>query len=573
MMGLQSHTANKFQQWSPRIILFVLSVVVVTLTGCGGNGQPENEVISVTGGTITGTTSGFDETVRVYKGIPYAAAPVRGFRWQPPQPVEPWEGTREAATFSPACTQLLRDVDYFYGPGADEMSEDCLYVNVWTAAAPNESNPVMVWLHPGGFSNGTGSDERFDGTLLAGRGVVLVSINYRLGPAGFLAHPLLSGENEHNSSGNYGILDQIAALDWIRTNIAAFGGNPESVTIFGASAGASSVAYLMASPLAKGLFHRAIAQSTSSFTATSRIRTPSLHGRSAEEEGELFVEAFLANATELILDLGEDVPLTLDNLRVIQAGVMLRALRTEGSTFSAAPNVDGWVLEDSVYETFAAGRQSDVPVIFGWTAQEGSGPMLDGVTWQTPQNVETYNSHVDDLLGDLASEHHQLYPVSTEKASQRAFVESYGDRQYGWSGWTGAKLMNNVSSRSYLYYFTRVPPGPNSESLGAYHSVDVAYVFGNFGLGTAPVSNRDYGDVDRQLGNQMMSYWINFAATGDPNGDGLPEWPAYSPDADKTMIFGDRPETQNSVRKAQLDLFDRYQANRRAAFQATSGNP
>ena len=568
-MFLTNTATGVFQQRWSGVIPLGLFVGALITTGCGGDVPSEDAPVTVTGGMIAGTTSEFDEDVHVYRGIPYAAAPVGGLRWRPPQTVEPWEDTRDATRFSPACLQLLRDADSFYGPGADEMSEDCLYLNVWTAAGPDEARPVMVWIHGGGLRNGTGSNELFDGTALARRGVVLVTINYRLGPAGFLAHPLLSGEDEHNSSGNYGILDQIAALEWVRDNIAAFGGDPQRVTIFGISAGASSVSYLMASPLAKGLFHRAIAQSGSGFSDTPQLRAASLQGPSAEEEGEIFVEAFLANATELILDLGEDVPLTLDYLRMIRAEAMLRVLRTEGFTFRATPNVDGWVLEDGVYETFAAGQQNDVPTILGWTAQEGTTLRAE----QAPDSVEAYSNQVGDLIGDLAADHHQLYPASTDEEARQAFFESYGDHRYGWSGWTGAKLMDNVSSGAYLYYFTRVPPGPYSESLGAYHYVDVAYVFGNFGRGTAPVSNRDYDEVDRQLADQMMSYWVNFATTADPNGDGLPEWPTYNADTDMTMVFGDTPEAQSSVRKAQLDLFDRYRGRRRAASRATTSNP
>ena len=259
---------------------------------CGGGGADQTEVtggsttgggaVEVRGGTISGTMSDIDPAVAVYRGVPYAAPPTRQLRWRPPQAVEPWEGTRAADRYAPGCPQVFRSADSLYGHGADTIDEDCLYLNVWTAADDATTGlPVMVWIHGGALTGGTGALPGYRGDRLASRGVVVVTINYRLGPFGYLAHSLLSAESEHGSSGNYGVLDQIAALQWVQDNIAGFGGDPGRVTIFGESAGAWSVNTLQASPLARGLFHRAIGQSGGRFGGTARLQDGSVVGPSA----------------------------------------------------------------------------------------------------------------------------------------------------------------------------------------------------------------------------------------------------------------------------------------------------
>jgi para-nitrobenzyl esterase len=453
--------------------------------------------------------------------------------------------------------QLQRPAAHFYGPGTEQMSEDCLYLNLWTAAAPDARQPVMVWVHGGGLRNGNGADDRFDGTAFAKRGVVLVTINYRLGPFGFLAHPVLSAEHEHGSSGNYGILDQIAALGWVRDNIAAFGGDPSRVTVFGQSAGATSVSYLQASPLARGLFHRAIGQSGGRFRGTARLKESSLEGEAAEAVGDRFATVALANATELILEEGADVPLTALHLRRVDADVSIKVLELPGTDFRSSANVDGWVLDGSVYDLFAKGRQHDVAVIAGWTAEEGSRLTT------APENVERYRAEMRQTYGPRLDEHGKLYTVSSDADVRAAFFKSYADSRFGYSVRTWVRLMEPLTSNAYLYYFTRVPP-PDPDGLGAYHSVDVAYVFGNLVRGQYGLTARDYDDVDRKLSDTIMSYWVNFATNGDPNGPGLPEWPTYASDTDMTMVFGNTAEVQKGVRKAQLDFFEQHEAARRA---------
>ena len=306
-------------------------------------------------GPVAGTLSD-DGQVRVFRGIPFAAPPVGELRRRPPQPVAAWGDELAADAFSPGCVHALRDEGSFYGPGTDEMSEDCLYLNVWAPAEAGERRPVMFWIHGGGLRNGDGARPLYDGAALVGHGVVVVTTNYRLGPPGFLAHPLLPAEDENGSSGNYGLLDQIAALRSVQEDIAAFGGDTARVTIFGESAGAFSVHYLQASPLAAGLFHRTIGQSGSALGRSSPLTE-------AEQEGERFVDA--------LFGLADGGAATLEAMRAATPEQIVETFRALGVDFPSRGNVDGWFLPRSVAEIFEAGEQNDVPVVVGWNRDEG----------------------------------------------------------------------------------------------------------------------------------------------------------------------------------------------------------
>ena len=537
---------------------------------CGGGGADEADgagdrasggsAVQVSGGTIAGTTSDIDPAVAVYRGIPYAASPTRQSRWRPPQAVEPWEGTRAADSYASGCPQVFREADSFFGPGADTIDEDCLYLNVWTTAEDATAGlPVMVWIHGGALTRGTGALPGYRGDRLAARGVVVVTINYRLGPFGYLAHPLLSEESEHGSSGNYGVLDQIAALEWVQDNIGAFGGDPGRVTIFGESAGAWSVNTLQASPLARGLFHRAIGQSGGRFGDTVHLRDASVVGPSAEEVGSLFIEGMLANNQRLTMELGEDVPVELEFMRRATADEILDFMTSSDRPFRTSENIDGWVLEQSVYDTFAAGDQHDVPVIVGANADEAT--VFGG---QEPVDLASHRAQVQEVFGEHATEHLQVYPATDDESARKADIDSASDLVFNWEMRTWARMMATVSSDAYLYFFTHQAPGENS-ALGAFHGAEVIYVFNNLGLTPWPPNiSRQFDDVDRQLADLMASAWVNFASTGDPNGAGNAEWPAYDASEDRVMVFGDTAESMPHPRSAQLDLLDRYQQSRRS---------
>jgi para-nitrobenzyl esterase len=491
--------------------------------------------VRIDSGLLSGAP-GTNPDVRVYKGIPFAAPPVGDLRWKAPQPVASWTGTKQATEFGAVCQQepYAQNSPYYSPLGA--IGEDCLYLNVWTPAkSGSEKHPVMVWVHGGGYTRGTGATATYNGEPLAQKGVVVVTINYRLGIFGFLAHPELTKESPHHASGNYGLLDQVAALQWVKKNIAAFGGDPSRVTIFGESAGSSAVNYLQASQLAHGLFHRVIGESGANFNR-------SLTREEAEQNGVKFGEKIGATS--------------LAALRAKPAAELLKA----GGSFR--PNVDGYFLAQDVETIFAMHKQSDVPVIAGYNRDEGTtlSPVPNNLT------AQSFADQAKQRYGKFADEYLKLYPAATQEQAMRAHYDSFRDAGMGWQMRTWVRTQNKSGKApAYLYFFTRVPPG--ADKLGAYHASEIAYVFGNLG------TRRAWEDADRKLSDVMSSYWANFAATGDPNGKGLPKWPAYSASSDESMIFGDTIKVQPNVNKITLDFFDRFTESQKVpkAGQATGG--
>ncbi|SVB98902.1 uncharacterized protein METZ01_LOCUS251756, partial [marine metagenome] len=426
-------------------------------------------VVEIRPGLLRGEWDEDGSSVRVFRGIPYAEVPIGGRRRQPPVTAESWQGTRAATEFGPACWQQLTPDTSVYTRGNLDRNEDCLYLNVWTAAEEvSDSRPVMVWFHGGGHTGGWGSAQVFDGTALAEKGVVLVSINYRLGPFGFLAHPALSAESPHESSGNYGLLDKVAALEWVRDNIAAFGGDENNVTIFGQSAGSWSVCYLMTSPLARGLFHKAIGHSGGCF----RGGRPDLEA--AHSDG-------LVAASELGVD-GDDVD-ALDALRELDASVVL------DSSLGSGAIVDGWFMPKPASAIVAAGEHNNVPVIVGAMANEGTTLYAD-----TP--LREYGELVS-LLGQQHGERTDAvlaaYKDDIDRSTKWGAQAIRADRSFVWEMRTWARAVEANDNDAYLYFFRHAPPvfriyvperaaidmpdGPTG--YGAYHSGDLAYAFGN----------------------------------------------------------------------------------------------
>lgn len=491
--------------------------------------------VRVEQGELAGT-SGRSAEVRVYKGIPFAAPPVGDLRWKPPQPPLHWQGVRQATEFGNSCPQPPYPSNGLFAGTTAPISEDCLYLNIWTAAKSAEDRlPVMVWIHGGGFERGTGSATGYDGENLARKGVVVVTINYRLGILGFLALPQLSAESPHHSSGNYGFMDQIATLEWVRRNIAAFGGDPKRVTIFGQSAGAVSVNVLMASPLAKGLFQRAIGESGGSFG-------PMMSLSEAEKEG---------------LKVAAEAGVTQDLLKSLRAK-SADALVQSKANGEMAQIVDGWVLPQSVYAIFAAGKENDVPVIVGNNANEGGNlaPLANGTI-----SPAEFAEQAHKQFGGLTDKFLQVYPAgSTEEQAAASHFASFRDEFFGWDMRTWARLQTSTGHhRAYRYYFTRVPPGRGGARLGAFHAAEIAYVFENFPF------RLFYVDADKQLAETISSYWVNFAKAGDPNGAGLTAWPAYETAKDDMMEFGDETRIQSDTNAAGLNFFDEYNESLRSA--------
>ena len=503
------------------VIVLTGGFAVATLAGM----QATDDAVRVTGGLLSGTR-GADASIRVFKGIPFAAAPLGARRWTPPQPLIPWDGVRKAETFSPMCMQPQRPLQgsNLHDGTPEPISEDCLYLNVWAppraaAAAASEKRPVMVWIYGGFFRMGSASTGLYNGEQLARKGVVFVSFNYRVGPFGYLAHPELARESEQGASGNYALLDQIAALKWVQANIAAFGGDPARVTVVGQSAGSMSISALMASPLSRGLFQRAIGESGAHFGPND------LRSRVAAERA----------GTQLTT--AADAP-SIADLRAQPADQILH-----GSWQGHGMVIDGWVLPQSIATAFGKGQQHDVPLLTGWTANDtGRATSLSAAEF-IHQARQDWGVYADTFL--------KVYPASSEQEARQSQIAAVTDRMFGWNAWTWARIHTRTGrSPAYLYYFTRVPPH-SDRTQGAFHGADIYYALRNLSY-----KNWAWTPADTALSDTMSSYWINFAATGNPNGTGLPVWPVYSEAADTVMVLGDAVEARANPRKAALELVD-----------------
>jgi para-nitrobenzyl esterase len=459
-------------------------------------------------GLVEGTLTNKDQ-VRAFKGIPFAAPPVGKLRWQPPQPAAKWKGIRPAKDFGSHCIQTSGYPDMiFHDPGP---SEDCLTLNVWTPTnAKPGSLPVMVWIYGGGFVSGGTSESRQDGQFLAARNVVVVSMNYRLGIFGFFELPELTEESPHHASGNYGLLDQTAALAWVKENIAAFGGDPANVTIFGESAGSISVSAQMASPLARGLFAKAIGESGGALYGSGPA-TPTREF--AEQRNAAFDQAVFGNAN--LADLRK---LTADNiLKAATAKITPPPPRF-------GPTVDGYFLPDSVPSIYAVGNQAHVPLLAGWNADEAR----DRATLaKTKPTAASFAATAQTDFGDNAPKFLALYPATTDADALVSAGDYAGDRFIDYSTWRWLEAQAATGNAPvYRYHLDLGSPGDKNHKaiLGAFHSDDIEYVFGT--LDSRPEAV--WRPEDRKLSDQIGAYWTNFARTGDPNGPDLPHWPTYN---------------------------------------------
>ncbi|HEY3139091.1 MAG TPA: carboxylesterase/lipase family protein [Blastocatellia bacterium] len=521
------------------ILLAMFSALTFTVITRSTTASSSNDTIRVDGGSISGVEA---DGVRSYKGIPFAAPPVGELRWKAPQPVVAWQGVRKCDEFGADCPQAPYPQGSMYYSPPRNQSEDCLYLNVWTTARPSDRRPVVVWIHGGALTRGSGATRTYDGTAFSRKGVVAVTINYRLGPLGYLAHPELTDESPNRSSGNYGVLDQIAALKWVQKNIAAFGGDPNRVTIFGESAGSWSVNVLVATPLAKGLFRRAIGESGGQFGPGMYLKEDRDKLPSAEKVGVAFAKAAGADSIKA--------------LRALPAEKIIEVFNndTEGKKFRTAPNVDGWVLPDEVRNIFAKGKQNDVPVIVGSNANEMTTLTVPA---NVPKTLDDFHKRLSTQYGEATREFDGFYPAKTDSDVPKAFLDSLRDVTFTLPMRTWARMTATGRSKAYLYFFTHVPPNPNSKYLGAYHASEIAYVFNNLNR-----QNKLLTDIDWKLSDVMQSYWVNFATTGDPNGKGLPRWIAYDLKDEAYMEFGDVVQVRNHLLKEQLDFIEQVQKRR-----------
>jgi para-nitrobenzyl esterase len=508
-----------------------LTLMLLVIAGCSSKLPPSKEIVQTEQGPLRGVLDG---DVTVYKGVPFAAPPVGDQRWRAPGAPKPWTGTLDANAFKTRCVQ---NGPNFPMGGEEPMSEDCLYLNIWVPAhEKGERLPVMAWIHGGGFTNGSASESLFAGKNLAQQGhVIVVNVAYRLGPFGFFAHPALASESGHDASGNYGLLDMIAALQWVQKNIAGFGGDAARVTVFGQSTGAFSVGLLVSSPLAKGLFQRAIAQSGALMEA-SGTRPGALRMRAeAEQDGLDFQKALAA-----------------DSLQAMRA---ISADRISVTANRSWPSVDGYVLPGDMLSILESGRQNDVPILIGHNDAEGDNQIREVL------EPKPYLTAIQQSYGALAEEVKSLYPAGSSAEAAKSQHELFRDSMFGWQMWSWARLQSTTGkSPVYEYYFAHVPPWPKGAPFswwGAAHGNELFYVL-NF-----PDAKFQWTARDLEVADQMKRYWTNFARSGDPNGAGLPVWQPFTAQEQKLMFLADPFQLRDQPHLQGLQLIDRHMTSLR----------
>ena len=520
------------------MIRLVASVSVALLLCLPAGAESSPPVVAAPAGKVQGEAAG---DIRVFKGIPYAVPPLGPMRWKPPLPLPKWKGTRDATQFGAACVQPRPRPESIYFWSLPKTSEDCLFLNVWAPAKASKA-PVFVWIHGGALSGGSGGEPLYDGTKLAERGLVVVTLNYRLGPLGFLVHPALSAESRRNISGNYGLLDQVLALEWVKKNIAAFGGDPANVTVAGESAGGLSVMYLMAAPGARGLFAKAIAQSAYMISA-QELRTAGHDAYSGEALG-VWLQGKLGAGD-------------LAALRSMDAQQIVDGAAAAG--FFPFFVIDGRVLPRQVVDVFDRGEQAKVPLPAGFN--QGEIRSLRVLAPPVPADAATYEKEIRERYKDLADDFLELYPSSNLQESIWATTR---DSLYGW---TAERLMvkqRALGVPSFLYLFDHGYPATDEKGLHAFHASELPYMFGN--AGRTPPNWPKVPDTaaEKALSSAMVDYWASFARSGAPSAAGQPQWPAYG-DARNYMAFEDVPKPKTHVFPGMYEFNEQVVCRRRAA--------
>ncbi|TKK65550.1 carboxylesterase family protein [Ilyomonas limi] len=506
--------------YSKQLLAFSFLLLICYIVNAQGSNNLD--VVKTNAGLVSGATN-TDGSIHVFKGIPFAAPPVDELRWKAPQPVTAWTGIKKCNAFGPSPMQAspapfsMWSAEFLIPK--EPISEDCLYLNVWSGAtSAQEKRPVLVWIYGGGFNSGGSAVPIYDGEAMAKKGIVFVSINYRVGIFGFFAHPELTKESPQHASGNYGLMDQIAALQWVKSNIAAFGGDPDNVTIAGQSAGAMSVNCLVASPLAKGLFNKAIAESGASFTNNN----PPLSA--AEKSGEEIMQKFNVTSVEALRNIPAE--------ELMQKAGGLRG-----------PIVDGYVLPQSVATIFAQGKENKVALLTGWNENEG---LLFGPV----KNAADFQKQLEQQYGADAGKLQQYYPATNDSVANTSQLNLARDVIFGVQNYTWANIASSHGKKVYVYKFIRkVPATGEYVKYGAFHTGEVPYAYDNLKF-----VNRPWEPADHELAKVMSAYWANFIKSGNPNGDDLPDWKAYTKTSRQVMVLGIMQQTEPLRDAAQLDL-------------------
>lgn len=503
----------------------ILLLVILGYSYVASHAQSSSRIITTRSGKVEGIV---ENGIKSFKGIPFAIPPLGELRWKAPQPVKPWEGVLKADKFAPGAVQ----------PQKLEQSEDCLYLNIWTTANSDKDKlPVMVWIHGGGFSMGAPLEPTYYGQELTRKGVVFVSVAYRLGILGFMAHPELSAETPNKTSGNYGLLDQIEALKWVQKNIAAFGGDPAKVTIFGESAGAISVSMLCASPLAKGLFRGAISESGGSFGPVGNTR----------QDGIISLKGAENLGMELMKRLGVS---SMAELRKIDAQELMK---DPMSRMGFWPNADGYVIPDDQYKLYEVGKYNDVNVLVGTNSDEGA-------IFARPSEPNEYKKRIEDRFGDFGGKILQIFPGETKEQTATSSADIFTLTAFAWPTWTWARLQSRTGkSNVYMYYFDQQQPKEAFMSItprGAQHAAEIKYVL-------KTMDPKTTAEDDLKLSELMASYWTNFAKHGDPNGKDLPAWSKFTEKNPSVMYLNSTPKQGPVPNLDKLELMEQYFKYRR----------
>jgi para-nitrobenzyl esterase len=510
-----------------------LKILVLASLLLGGLGDARAESAGTSVKLDSGPISGkfqLNTQVRAFLGVPFAAPPVGALRWKPPQPVASWQAPRAVTSYGAQCMQPGRSKTsvYYEYAGDQPSSEDCLFLNVWTPSETRDGKlPVMVWIYGGGFQQGSAANPTFDGSRLAARGVVVVSVNYRVGIFGFMAHPELSAESPQHASGNYGLLDLVAGLQWVKRNAAAFGGDPGNVTVFGQSAGAAAVTYLYASPLSRGLFAQGIAESF----GFANKSMPSL--ATAEAGGKALAEKVAAA--------------NLAALREVPAEKLLE------TRIGMSPIVDGYFLPTNPYTVFAEGREAPVPLMAGWNDDEGN-------TFPHAKTLAAYQDWMRKKYPDIADRLLTLYAAQNDEEAKSANKLLVRDGLFAWGPWSAVRLHAKNNLPAYLYHFNHPQPLragvsydeiDSAAGLGTFHSSEYPYIFG-----TLDALSRDWTSADRAISENLQAYWVAYAYGGSPNAPGLVRWPRFDEATDTTMYLGDKVGPGPVPALDRLKLFD-----------------
>jgi para-nitrobenzyl esterase len=482
-----------------------------------------------------GKLQGMEEDgILVWKGVPFAQPPIHDLRWKSPQPLQPWQGIKSAQRYGNICPSTGYGEQSIYEIPPEEMSEDCLYLNVWSPTiSPKKKMPVFVWIHGGSLTREGGTHPQYLGKNLAKKGIVYVSINYRLHAFGFLAHPELSAENEKGISGNYGMLDQISALEWVQKNISAFGGDPSNVTIGGESAGGWSVTLLTASPLAKGLFQQAIAQSGAYLWGGPHLQVAKNGYVSGEEEGKEFMSKLNANS--------------LEEIRAVPADSIVQLFFSNKNNLSSEPIVDGYVFTEDVKDTYAQSKHHKVDVITGANADEWS----LWVPKSLPTDPEIYRQQIEKKYPGQSSLFFNTYPVKDSASIAQAYVDFQSDQNFHLHNRNWAKEMSKGGNRVFMYYFSKTPAERYPKEYGAFHGAEIVYALNNLENDPGSIGAGVISESDQAYANMVSNYWINFIKTGNPNGDGLKEWKSWTAKEEAYLEFGEE------VRQGQFLLNNR----------------